>query len=194
MRVTATPSDGIRPRLAAALDEAARALGVAEVPDLELGRARNPSHGDYASSAAMKLARELRQAPPQIAVRLAETINVPDQAADAIAEGGYVNFKLTPRWLQGLIASIAATGEGYAAFEGAKGAVETTQQLDIVTLRLHRNLGLAGRAAAQWAAIAQSRGVKADALHYDQDPGPGYRSKCSSRRSRRFAQPTRLPR
>jgi transposase len=32
------------------------------------------------------------------------------------------------------------------------------------------------------------------AQHYDQDPDPGYRSICSSRRSRRFAQPTCRPR
>ncbi len=34
--------DTIRPRIEAALEEAARALGVGNVPDLEVGRARNP--------------------------------------------------------------------------------------------------------------------------------------------------------
>ena len=113
--MTSEASEGIRPRLAAALDAAARALGVADVPDLELGRARNAAHGDYASSAGMKLARELRQAPPQIAARLVETIAIPDAAADAVAAGGYVNFRLTPAWLQRLVATVAAGGEGYGA-------------------------------------------------------------------------------
>jgi arginyl-tRNA synthetase len=108
-------TEGIRSRLAAALDAAARSLGVAEVPDLELGRARNAAHGDYATSAGMKLARDLRQAPPQIAQRIAEVIEVPDSAAEAVAAGGYVNFRLTPRWLRRLVASVAEGGEGYGA-------------------------------------------------------------------------------
>ncbi|HZQ50083.1 MAG TPA: arginine--tRNA ligase [Candidatus Dormibacteraeota bacterium] len=113
--MTALPGEGIRPRLTMALDAAARSLGVTEVPDLELGRARNPAHGDYASSAGMKLARALRQAPPQIAQRLAEAIEVPDGAAEAIPTGGYVNFRLTAAWLQRLVGSIAEAGEGYGA-------------------------------------------------------------------------------
>ncbi len=113
--MSAASTQGIRPRLEAALVDAARALGVTNVPDLELGRARNPAHGDYASSAGMKLARELRQAPPQIAQRIAETISIPDGAAEAIPTGGYVNFRLTAGWLQRLVASVAAGGEGYGA-------------------------------------------------------------------------------
>jgi arginyl-tRNA synthetase len=124
MRLSAAAAS-IRPRLAEALAEATHALGVAEVPDLELGRARNPAHGDYASSAAMKLARELRQAPPQIATRLAAAIVVPDGAAEAIPEGGYVNFRLTPAWLQRLVADVAAGGEGYGAADF--GAAERVQ-------------------------------------------------------------------
>ncbi|HET7380706.1 MAG TPA: arginine--tRNA ligase [Gaiellales bacterium] len=113
--MTATHGEGIRARLAQALDRAARDLGVTQVPDLELGRARNAAHGDYASSAAMKLARELRQAPPQIAALLAESIHVPEGAAEVVPDGGYVNFRLTPAWLQRLVATIAAIGEGYGA-------------------------------------------------------------------------------
>ena len=106
---------GIRPRLESALGAAVRALGVDDVPDLELGRAKNADHGDYASSAGLKLARTLRQPPAQIAARLAETIVVPDGAAEVQATGGYVNFRLTPAWLQRLIAQVAANGPGYGA-------------------------------------------------------------------------------
>ena len=113
--MSAPAADGIRKRLEAALEDAARSLGVSTVPDLELGRARNPAHGDYASSAGLKLARELRQAPPQIAAHLVQAIDIPDGAAEAVAEGGYVNLRLTAAWLQRLVASIAAGGEGYGA-------------------------------------------------------------------------------
>ena len=116
-----TAAGGIRSRLAQALEAAARSLGATEVPDLELGRAKNADHGDYASSAAMKLARELRQAPPQIAARLAEAIEIPERAAEAVADRGYVNFRLAPAWLQRLVAEIAQTGQGYGASDLGRG-------------------------------------------------------------------------
>jgi arginyl-tRNA synthetase len=106
---------GVRSGLTTALEAAARSLGAADVPDLELGRAKNPEHGDYASSAGLKLARELRQAPQQIASRLAETVDIPDGAAEAAADRGYVNFRLTDGWLQRLVAMVAATGPGYGS-------------------------------------------------------------------------------
>jgi arginyl-tRNA synthetase len=107
---------GIRSRIGGALVEALRPLGVeGDLPDLELGRATGTGHGDYASPAGLKLARVLRQPPPQIAARIAETIAVPDGAATAEAAGGYVNFKLTPEWLQRLVAEVASRGHGYGA-------------------------------------------------------------------------------
>ena len=103
-------SDGVRETISEALVAAARKLGVdGEVPDLELGRAKLPEHGDYASSAGLKLARVLRQPPPVIARQLAETIVIPDAAAHPEALGGYVNFRLTDTWLQGLVGEVAAT-------------------------------------------------------------------------------------
>ena len=107
---------GIRGRIAGALAEAVRALGVdGDVPDLELGRARSQEHGDYASPAGLKLARLLRQAPSQIAARIAESIVLPDGAATAEPAGGYVNFRLRPEWLQRTVAEVAAAGAGYGA-------------------------------------------------------------------------------
>jgi arginyl-tRNA synthetase len=97
----------VRDAIQTALVEAVRGLGVdGDVPDLELGRAKDPNHGDYASSAGLKLARVLRQPPGQIAQRIAETVTVPDGAATAEAIGGYVNFRLNEGWLQRLVARV----------------------------------------------------------------------------------------
>ena len=119
--MSSTAVAGIRSRLNAALDAAARSLGVSEVPDLELGRAKSAEHGDYASSAGLKLARELRRAPQQIAGSLAEAIVIPDAAAEAVADRGYVNFRLTPAWLQRLVAEVAARGAGYGSADFGRG-------------------------------------------------------------------------
>ncbi len=105
----------VRADLDTALRAASKAIGVTDVPDLELGRAKNPDHGDYASSAGLKLARGLRQPPNQIAARLAEVIEIPDGAATPQAVGGYVNFRLGAAWLQGLVEKVATGGPGYGA-------------------------------------------------------------------------------
>ena len=125
---------GIRSRLASALESAVRELGVTQVPDLELGRAKNPAHGDYASSAGLKLARELRQAPLQIASSLAGTIRIADGAATAEpAAPGYVNFRLTPEWLQQLVAQVAARGPGYGAAD-----ISRDERLQVEFLSVNR--------------------------------------------------------
>jgi arginyl-tRNA synthetase len=100
-------SDSVRDSIQDALVKAVRELGVeGEVPDLELGRAKAAAHGDYASSAGLKLARILRRKPDEIAKDIAARIEVADGAATAEAAGGYVNFRLDDSWLRKLVARI----------------------------------------------------------------------------------------
>jgi len=106
--MTSVMSGGLRERINDALHQAVRELGVdGDIPDLELGRAKSLEHGDYASSAGLKLARVLRSRPDEIAGRLAEKIVVPDGAAIAEAEKGYVNFRLSDDWLRHLVTQVA---------------------------------------------------------------------------------------
>jgi arginyl-tRNA synthetase len=109
----------VRDALRSALVKAVRSLGVdGEMPDLELGRTRSPELGDYATSAPQKLARTLRQPPDAIAARLAEAITIPEEAATAEAVRGYVNFRLTGRWLQKLVTQV---GPGYGGRDLGQG-------------------------------------------------------------------------
>ena len=97
----------VRDSIHTALVDAVRGLGVdGELPDLELGRAKEPAHGDYASSAGMKLARILRRRPDEIAGELSSKIVAPGGAFTAEAAGGYVNFRLTDDWLRRLVAEV----------------------------------------------------------------------------------------
>jgi len=105
--VTSVVSGGVREWINDALISAVRELGVeGDIPDLELGRAKVPGHGDYASSAGMKLARVLRQDPKAIAARIAGSVQVAEGAATAEAVGGYVNFRLADPWLQRLVGRV----------------------------------------------------------------------------------------
>ena len=109
-------SGGVRDQIQQALVDAVRGLGVeGDIPDLELGRAKVAGRGDYASSAGLKLARQLRQDPKAIAVRVAETVMVPEGAASAQADNGYVNFRLTDGWLRRLVAHVASGAGRYGA-------------------------------------------------------------------------------
>ena len=105
--MTSVVSGGVREWINDALISAVRELGVeGDIPDLELGRAKVPGHGDFASSAGMKLARVLRQDPKAIAARIAGSVQVAEGAATAEAVGGYVNFRLADPWLQRLVGRV----------------------------------------------------------------------------------------
>jgi arginyl-tRNA synthetase len=106
----------VRQTIAEALERAAREIGVeGELPDLELARTRNSTHGDFASSAGQKLARVLRRNPNEIAADLVAAIRLPGGEAEAEAAGGYVNFRLREEWLQRLVSEVAAAGPRYGA-------------------------------------------------------------------------------
>jgi len=161
---------GIRSRLASALEVAAYGLGVSDVPDLELGRAKNPNHGDYASSAGLKLARELRQAPQQIAARLAETIQVPDAAASVEADRGHINFRLTAAWLQRLVAEVAAHGPGYGASDLGRGERLQVEFLSVnPTGPLHIGHGRGAILGDSLARLLEFTGHKAEREYYVND-------------------------
>jgi arginyl-tRNA synthetase len=105
--VTSVLSGSVRESIHDALVNAVRDLGVdGELPDLELTRAKLALHGDYASSAGLKLVRVLRKRPDEIAQELAKRVEVADDAATAVAEKGYVNFRLNDGWLQRLITRV----------------------------------------------------------------------------------------
>jgi len=105
--MTSVMSGSVRESISDAMVKAVRDLGVeGEIPDLELGRAKLASHGDYASSAGLKLARLLHRRPDEIAQELASKVEVADGAATAVAEKGYVNFRLNDTWLQKLITRV----------------------------------------------------------------------------------------
>jgi arginyl-tRNA synthetase len=108
----------VRQAIAEALERAARGIGAeGELPDLELSRTRNSAHGDFASSAGLKLARILKRRPDQIAAELVAAIRLPGGEAEAKAAGGYVNFRLRPEWLQRLVGEVVAAGPHYGASE-----------------------------------------------------------------------------
>jgi arginyl-tRNA synthetase len=69
--------------------------------------AKNPEHGDFATGAAMQLAKPLGQAPLAVAERLAAALDVAGIATVVgVAAPGFVNLRADPAWLANRIAEL----------------------------------------------------------------------------------------
>ena len=87
----------------------------AEDAVLTIETPKDPRLGDYASSAAMKLARSLRQNPLVIAEALAARLreSLPEAESVSVARPGFLNFRLKKDALTAVINRILAAGDDY---------------------------------------------------------------------------------
>ena len=84
---------------------------------------KDPRLGDYATSAAMKLARTLRRNPVEIAEQLARKLEelLPEAESVTVARPGFINFKLKNTALSALINQVIEAGAHYGENESGKG-------------------------------------------------------------------------
>ena len=108
--------------------QASGALPAFEIPAIRVERPRDPSHGDYASPAALELARLARLAPIKIAQAIVDHLQRPHFLAAATADPpGFINFQLETAWLQQEANRILAAGMDYGRIQlgaGKKAQVE----------------------------------------------------------------------
>ncbi len=82
------------------------------IPDITLERPQNPSHGDYATSLPLKLARACAMNPMDIARTLSEFLSpTPEVSAVTVAPPGFINFTCSQPWLSAQVDDILAAGE-----------------------------------------------------------------------------------
>lgn len=119
MTVVAELNKSIVDRLYAALCAAERAgeldLGGAAWPEVALEVPREKTHGDYATNAALLLAKPAKQAPRRIAEVLVRHFDPAGTFVDRveIAGPGFINFYLDPAWLTEVVREIGRLGSGY---------------------------------------------------------------------------------
>jgi len=105
--------------------EVVRALGAmgVEGADVVLERPRNPEHGDWATNAALTLARRLGRPPRAIAEELVGRIDTAAAGITAaeIAGPGFINFRLADDYLTAGLAAIVAAGDGYGRSDAGQG-------------------------------------------------------------------------
>ncbi len=122
----------IRDSLHAAVSHAIAAAQTAgdlpafDVPSFAIDHPRQAEMGDYSASVAMQLARVAKLAPPKIAAAIAKHVTLSDDYAVEVA-AGYVNFRLTPDYLNRALADVLAQGPTWGNVDigaGKKAQVE----------------------------------------------------------------------
>ena len=87
-----------------------------------LERPRDPTHGDYATNAAMQLARALKAPPRKIAERLVAALPASDWIEPPeIAGPGFINFRLRPAAKQATARTVLEAGGAYGRSDRGAG-------------------------------------------------------------------------
>jgi arginyl-tRNA synthetase len=100
--------------------EAAAAATAGEAPKARptLERPRQADHGDYATNAAMLLAKPMKSAPRDVAAQLAESLTAALGAAldrVEIAGPGFLNLFLSDAWYLDALGHVLSAGDEYGA-------------------------------------------------------------------------------
>ena len=158
--------------LADLLRVALASVAPGENADVRIERPRDASHGDFASSVAMQLARALKANPRQIAERLVHELPVSPWLAKAeVAGAGFINFTLLPAAKTQVVRDVLARGEafGRGVASGRKVQVEFVSANPTGPLHVGH-----GRGAAYGASLASLLAFAGDQVcreYYVNDAG-----------------------
>jgi arginyl-tRNA synthetase len=115
-------SESIRARLADGVRTALARAGLPSLPELGWEVPRQAEHGDYATNAAMVLARPARKAPRQIAQAIVQHFPAMAEVERLeIAGPGFLNVFLAPAWCAENLRDILVAGDRYAIGDGERG-------------------------------------------------------------------------
>lgn len=97
-------------------------LPLEEAPAPALERPRDESNGDWASTAAMRCAKQAHMAPRDVAQIILDHIPENDMIASTeIAGPGFINIRLSAHVLQEVVRDVRAAGEDYGKGRVAEG-------------------------------------------------------------------------
>jgi arginyl-tRNA synthetase len=98
-------------------------LNFEELPSYVLEEPRERQHGDLATNLAMVMAKQAKRSPREIAATLIQNMDKAGTCIEAteIAGAGFINFRLDPSWLTGVIKEILQAGEQYGQVDLGKG-------------------------------------------------------------------------
>jgi arginyl-tRNA synthetase len=93
---------------------------------IEIERPKDFNHGDYSTNCALKLAKELKKSPIEIASIIVENINDDTFGKVDIAGPGFINFYLSDNFLENLVVGVDDTYGTSDLLKGKKILIEHT--------------------------------------------------------------------
>ena len=148
-------------------------IALEDEPAFVIERTRNPEHGDYATNAAMLLAKPLRRNPRELAQAIVATL-AKSQHIEAVdvAGPGFINFRLNATCRQGAVRRVLDLGERYGwQPEGSRESIT----LEFVSANpngpLHVGHGRGAAYGASLAAVKEAAGHTVQREYYVNDAG-----------------------
>lgn len=158
--------------------QAAGDLPAFDVPPLEIGRPKDPKHGDFSSTVAMQSAKPARMAPLAIAQAVVKHLPSGDMLdAAEVLPPGFINFRLNPRWLAHLVETIEADGMAYGNIDLGRGR---TCQVEFISANptgpLHMGSARNAVLGDSVASVLEAAGWRAQREYYLNDAGTQMRT------------------
>lgn len=89
----------------------------ATLSDIVIEHSKDPTHGDYATNAAMKFSRYFKKSPKEVAEMLVQNINMDSIDKIEIAGPGFINFFMKHDSLQAIIKKIIEEKDNFGRSE-----------------------------------------------------------------------------
>lgn len=144
-----------------------------DIPDIQIDRTKDKSHGDFASNVAMVLARPAKMNPRQIASLLVEALPETDFITQVdIAGPGFINFTLSADAAQQIVKTVLAEGDRFGLSQVGAGK---SVQVEFVSANPTGPLHVGhGRGAAYGSAVSSlltAAGFDVQREYYVNDAG-----------------------
>ena len=148
-------------------------LSPVTLPEVVVEHPRNPEHGDYASSLALKLARATGLDPIAIANDMVGLmVPGPEISRITVAPPGFINFILKSDWLVSQVESILTAGDSYSNINLGQGK---RVQVEFVSVNptgpLHVGHGRGGVLGSTLANVLTGAGYEVETEYYINDAG-----------------------
>jgi arginyl-tRNA synthetase len=171
--VTTLVRDQVAAAIRDALARAAADLGWnVDGATVEVERPANPSHGDYASNVALRLARPVRKRPADIADAIRERVRIAAPIASVETLNGFVNVRLDAAWLAARVDEILRAG---ADFGRSKALAGKRIQVEFISANPTGPLTIAnargGPLGDVLASVLEFAGASVEREYYVEDTG-----------------------
>jgi len=143
------------------------------MPDVFVERPQRKEFGDFSTSLPLKLAKEAKRAPLQIAQAVAAHI-VPDEAVAEVSATapGFVNFKLNDVWVARQVDAILAQGAQFGNLQPAKRLKIQVEHVSVnPTGPMHVGSGRNGAIGDTLANVLEAAGHEVQREFYINDNG-----------------------